>query len=128
MEVKLGDTIPTRDLLFVKDTAKGFIEIAKSDILIGQDCNIATQSEISVGDLAQEIINQINPEAKIVSDQQRLRPEKSEVFRLYGSNKKIHEFTDWAPSYNLSQGLAETIKWFGDAANLSRYKADIYNI
>jgi len=127
-EVKLGDTIPTRDLLFVKDTAKGFIEIAKSDSLIGQDCNIATQSEISVGDLAQEIINQINPEARIVSDQQRLRPEKSEVFRLYGSNKKIREFTDWRPSYNLSQGLAETIRWFSDTANLSRYKADIYNI
>ncbi len=127
-EIKLGDIIPTRDLLFVKDTVKGFIEIAKSDQLIGQDCNIATQSEIAVGDLALELIRQINPGAKIVSDQQRLRPEKSEVFRLYGSNKKILEYTDWKPGYSLEQGLAETIEWFKNPDNLKRYKADIYNI
>jgi len=128
LEIKLGDTIPTRDLLFVKDTAKGFAEIAKSDSLIGHDCNIATQSEISIGDLAQELINQLNPNAKIVTDTQRLRPEKSEVFRLYGSNQKIQEQTNWKPSYDLKQGLAETIKWFSDPSNLSQYKADIYNI
>jgi NAD dependent epimerase/dehydratase len=127
-EIKLGDIIPTRDLLFVKDTAKGFVEIAKSDTLIGQDCNIATQSEISIGDLAQELINQINPKAKIVTDEQRMRPENSEVFRLYGSNQKIQEHTNWKQSYSLSEGLAETIKWFRDTENLGRYKADIYNI
>ncbi len=127
-EIKLGDTVPTRDLLFVKDTAKGFIEIAKSEKLIGHDCNIATQSEISVGDLAQELIRQINPQAKIISDQQRIRPEKSEVFRLYGSNQKIKECTNWEQSYTLSQGLAETIEWFKIAENLKQYKADIYNI
>ncbi|MFV8370423.1 NAD-dependent 4,6-dehydratase LegB [Flavobacterium sp. LB2R40] len=127
-EIKLGDVIPTRDLLFVKDTVKGFVEIAKSDSLIGQDCNIATQSEISVKDLAQELIRQINPNAKIITDQERMRPEKSEVFRLYGSNKKILENTNWKPSYDLSQGLAETINWFKNSENLKRYKADIYNI
>ncbi|MDO3642482.1 NAD-dependent 4,6-dehydratase LegB [Mucilaginibacter sp. L3T2-6] len=128
LEVKLGETIPTRDLLFVKDTVRGFAEIAKSDSLIGHDCNIATQSEISIGDLAQELINQLNPHARILTDTQRLRPEKSEVFRLYGSNQKLQENTNWKPSYTLEQGLAETIKWFSDASNLSRYKADIYNI
>lgn len=127
-EIKLGDIIPTRDLLFVKDTAAGFIDIAKSDTLVGHECNIATQSEISIGDLANELINQINPNAKIITDQQRIRPEKSEVFRLYGSNKKIQEHTDWKPIYSLSDGLSETIKWFSDSANLSKYKADIYNI
>ena len=127
-EIKLGDTVPTRDLLFVKDTARGFVEIAKSTALIGHDCNIATQSEISIGDLAQELINQINPNARIISDEQRIRPEKSEVFRLFGSNQKIKEHTNWKPLYSLADGLSETIKWFSEPANLSRYKADIYNI
>ncbi|WP_343689013.1 NAD-dependent 4,6-dehydratase LegB [Chitinophaga sp.] len=127
-EIKLGDLIPTRDLLFVKDTANGFVEIAKSDKLIGLDCNIATQSEISVGDLAQELINQINPNAKIVTDNQRLRPEKSEVFRLYGANARIQEYTNWKQQYSLKDGLAATIEWFKDKENLKQYKADIYNI
>ncbi|MFD0749659.1 NAD-dependent 4,6-dehydratase LegB [Mucilaginibacter calamicampi] len=127
-EIKLGDTTPTRDLVFVKDTAKGFIAIAKSEQLIGADCNIATQSEISVGDLAQEIINQINPDAKLVKDDIRLRPGKSEVFRLFGSNSKIKEYTDWQTSYTLQEGLRETIAWFKNPANLSKYKSDIYNI
>jgi len=127
-EIQLGDTIPTRDLLFVNDTVKGFSAIAKSDKLIGHDCNIATQSEISVGDLAQELIDQINPSAKIVTDNTRMRPAKSEVFRLYGSNQKIKEHTDWKPVYTLSEGLKETIAWFRHPANLSRYKADVYNI
>lgn len=127
-EIKLGDSVPTRDLVFVKDTVKGFIEIAKSEQLIGHDCNIATQSEISVGDLAKEIINNINPEAKIVTDETRLRPEKSEVFRLFGANSKIKEYTNWQPSYSLKQGLYETIEWFKTPANLTQYKSDIYNI
>lgn len=127
-EIKLGDIIPTRDLLFVKDTAKGFIEIAKSESLIGHDCNIATQSEISVGDLAQELISQINPAARIITDDQRMRPEKSEVFRLFGSNQKIIENTNWKQSYTLAEGLAETIEWFRNPENLKQYKADIYNI
>jgi len=127
-EIKLGDTIPTRDLLFVKDTVNGFIEIAKSDKLIGHDCNIATQSEISVGDLANELIRQINPDARIITDDERIRPEKSEVFRLYGANQKIKENTNWKPAYTLAEGLSATIEWFRDIDNLSRYKADIYNI
>jgi NAD dependent epimerase/dehydratase len=127
-EIKLGDITPTRDLLFVKDTANGFVEIAKSDSLIGHEVNIATQSEITVGELAQEMINQINPNAKIVSDEQRLRPAKSEVFRLFGSNEKIKQHTNWKPEYTLETGIAETIEWFKKPENLLKYKADIYNV
>lgn len=126
--IKLGDVTPTRDLLFVKDTANGFIEIAKCDTLIGHEVNIATQSEISVADLAQELINQINPSAKIITDDIRLRPTKSEVFRLFGANEKLKQHTSWSCKYTLKQGLAETIEWFKQPENLSQYKADIYNI
>lgn len=127
-EIKLGDTIPTRDLLFVKDTVRGFIEIAKASSLIGQDCNIATQSEISMGDLANEIIKQINPKAIVITDTKRLRPEKSEVFRLFGSNSKIIENTNWNLNYSLEEGIKETIEWFRNPVNLSKYKHNIYNI
>jgi NAD dependent epimerase/dehydratase len=127
-EIKLGDITPTRDLVYVKDTINGFIEIAKSERLVGHDCNIATESEITISDLAQELINQINPAAKVVTEDQRLRPEKSEVYRLFGSNKKIKEFTNWQQSYSLKDGLAETIAWFRNKENLKQYKADIYNL
>ena len=127
-EIQLGDLRPTRDLLFVKDTVEGFVEIAKSETLIGEDCNIATQSEISVKELAQELINQINPNAMIVTEEERLRPEKSEVFRLYGSNEKISKHTNWKQQYSLQQGLAATIDWFKNPENLKQYKANIYNI
>jgi NAD dependent epimerase/dehydratase len=127
-EIKLGDITPTRDLLYVKDTVDGFLKISLSDKLIGQDCNIATQSEISVEDLANEIISQINPNAVIISDEQRLRPSKSEVFRLFGSNQKLKENTDWDITYSFSQGISETIDWFRKPNNLSKYKAEIYNI
>jgi NAD dependent epimerase/dehydratase len=126
--ITLGDVKPTRDLLFVWDTAEAFVEIAKAESLIGEDCNIATQSEISVKDLAQELIDQINPAAKIVTDQERLRPEKSEVFRLYGDAKKLREHTAWKQKHTLQQGLAATIEWFRNPENLKQYKADIYNI
>ncbi len=127
-EIKLGDITPTRDLLFVKDNVNGFLAISKCDALIGHEVNIATQSEISIGDLAQELINQINPNAKIVTDEARLRPEKSEVFRLFGSNEKLKQYTDWDTTYTLESGLKETIEWFKDPKNLAGYKADIYNI
>jgi NAD dependent epimerase/dehydratase len=127
-EIKLGDITPTRDLLFVKDTVNGFLKIAQCDELIGHEVNIATQSEISVGDLAQQLIDQINPKAKIVSDSIRLRPEKSEVFRLFGSNEKLKSYTDWNQKYTLEEGLKETIDWFSKKENLQQYKSDIYNV
>jgi len=112
----------------VMDTVNGFLKIAECDKLIGHEVNIATQSEISVGDLAQSLINQINPNAKIVSDSVRLRPEKSEVFRLFGSNEKLKSFTDWKQNYSLEEGLSETVTWFSKKENLQQYKSDIYNV
>ncbi len=127
-EIKLGSLHPTRDLLYVSDTAQGFIEIAKSDLCIGEEVNIATQSEISVGDLAQKLIDQINPKAVIISDDQRLRPEKSEVERLFGGNSKILSLSDWTQKVQLEQGLQKTIEWFSKPENLKLYKSNIYNI
>jgi len=125
-EIKLGSLTPTRDFNYAKDTVQGFIDIARSDKTIGEEINIATQHEISIGELAQELIDQINPDARIICDEQRLRPEKSEVNRLLGSNEKIRKLTAWEPRYTLKEGLAETIAFFKE--NLSRYKADIYNL
>lgn len=125
-EIKLGSLSPTRDFNYVKDTVQGFIEISKSTNTIGEEINIATQQEISIGELAQELINQINSNAKIICEEERLRPEKSEVNRLLGSNEKIKRMTTWEPKYNLEQGLAETIEWIKN--NLDKYKIDIYNI
>ena len=125
-EIKLGALSPTRDFNFVKDTVNGFYEIGKTKETIGEEINIATQDEISIEDLAKEIIKQINPNARIICDEERIRPEKSEVNRLLGSNEKIKKLTGWRPSYSLSQGIEETINWTKD--NLDRYKADIYNI
>lgn len=125
-EIKLGSLTPTRDFNFVKDTANGFIKIYESDKTIGEEINIATQHEISIGQLAEELIRQINPQATIVCDEERLRPEKSEVNRLLGSNEKILRLTDWKPQYTFEQGLAETIEFFKN--NLDKYKIDIYNI
>jgi NAD dependent epimerase/dehydratase len=127
-EIKLGDTSPTRDLVYVKDTVDGFVDIAKCDALIGHDCNIATNSEISIGDLAQKLIDQINPSAKVLEDEMRIRPIKSEVFRLYGSSDKLTQATNWKPKHGLDQGLLNTIQWFSDNSNLSGYKAHIYNL
>lgn len=127
-EIQLGAIHPTRDLLFVKDTARGFVEIAKEDALIGQEVNIATNSEITVGDLAQKLIDKINPSAKIVTDSQRLRPEKSEVERLFGCNKKIIESTNWRPKFTFDEALDQTIEWFSKEENLRQYKTDIYNV
>ncbi|MCO5249199.1 MAG: NAD-dependent 4,6-dehydratase LegB [Chitinophagales bacterium] len=127
-EIKLGDLKPTRDLLFVKDTVRGFCAIAECDELIGQDCNIATQSEISIKELAESMINQINPNVKIVQDAERVRPSKSEVYRLFGCNEKIKKHTSWRPEYNLEKGIAATIEWFKDPKNLAGYKSNIYNI
>jgi NAD dependent epimerase/dehydratase len=127
-EIKLGSLEPTRDLLFVKDTVNGFVEIAKSNTLIGHEVNIATQEEISVGDLAIKLISIINPKARVIADDIRVRPVKSEVERLLGDNKKILSTTNWRPLYKLDEGLRQTIEWFSKEENLKNYKADIYNV
>ncbi len=127
-EIQLGDVTPTRDLLFVKDTVAAFVAIGKADSLIGEDVNIATSSEISIKELAGKIIASINPEAKIITDDIRLRPEKSEVFRLFGSNEKLKSHTRWDTAYTLEQGLEETISWFKEPGNVKSYKSSMYNI
>lgn len=126
-ELKIGDTTPTRDLVYVKDTALGFIKIAQTDSLIGEEVNIATQQEISIGELANLIMKLTNKPANIVMDEQRLRPEKSEVFRLLGSAEKLIKHTNWSPQTNIEKGLKETIDWFSNSNNLGLYKHDIYN-
>ncbi len=125
-EINLGSLAPTRDFNYVKDTVNGFIEIYKSDKTVGEEINIASQKEISIGQLAQELIRQINPGARIVCDEKRLRPEKSEVNRLLGCNEKILKLTDWKPQYSLEDGLKETIAFL--KGNLDKYKVDIYNL
>lgn len=125
-KIKLGSLTPTRDFNYVKDTVNGFLEILNSEKTIGEEINIATGKEISIGQLAQEIISQINPNAKIICDEIRLRPGKSEVERLLGSNKKIKSLTNWKQEYTLQQGINETIKWM--KKNISSYNVDQYNI
>ena len=126
--IRLGALHPTRDLVFVKDTVAGFIAIAAADGTIGEEINIATEQEISMGDLAGLLIAELAPDAEIVTDDDRLRPTMSEVERLLGSSRKIRTLTGWAPGHTLLSGLRETIDWFREPANLTRYKADLYNV
>lgn len=125
-KIELGSLAPSRDFTYVKDTVKAFLEISKSEATIGEEINIASQREITIGELAQELIKQINKDASILCSEERLRPEKSEVNRLLGSNEKIKRLTGWEPKYTFEDGLSETIKFI--KANLEKYKTDIYNI
>ncbi len=125
-EIKLGALSPTRDFNYVKDTVAGFLSIFESNQTIGEEINIATQTEISIQNLAEEIIRQLRPSARIVSDEQRIRPKDSEVNRLLGSNEKIMKLTSWKPKYTFEQGIQETIAFMQN--NMSAYKSDIYNI
>jgi NAD dependent epimerase/dehydratase len=127
-EIKLGALEPTRDLVFVKDTVRGFVEISQCDGLNGIDVNIATQNEISVGEIANTLIEIINPEAKIISESDRLRPAKSEVERLLGNQERLKKYTGWVPQTKLMDGLKQTIEWFKKPENLSHYKTEIYNV
>ena len=125
-EIELGSLTPTRDFNYVKDTVNGFLCVAGADKTIGEEINIASQQEISIGKLAEEMIRQIRPSARILCDEQRLRPEKSEVNRLLGSNQKIMELTTWRQQYSFEKGLEETIAWMKD--NLDKYKVGLYNV
>jgi NAD dependent epimerase/dehydratase len=127
-QIKLGSLSPTRDLVFVKDTARAFVEIAKKDNLAGEEINVATQREISIGDLARRIMSLMEIEAEIIGDNVRVRPKDSEVERLLGSNEKIKRLVGWQPDYDLDEGLAHTISWFKSSNRTHSYKADIYNV
>lgn len=124
--LKLGNMTPTRDLTFVKDTAKGFYEIANADGLFGEITNIGMQEEITIGDLVQLISDIIGTQIEIISDEQRVRPDKSEVERLFCNNTKIKSNTLWTPDYTLQTGLKETVDWISN--NLSYFKPEIYNV
>jgi NAD dependent epimerase/dehydratase len=127
-EIRLGALSPTRDLTFVTDTVAGYLAIAACDAAIGREVNIASGREISIGDLAAAIIEIVEPSARVVSDDQRLRPHTSEVERLLGDATLARGLTGWEPKVSLPEGLERTVEWFRDPSNLSRYKSDIYNV
>lgn len=130
--LKLGSLHPTRDFNYVKDTVNGFIAMAESDRVLGEEVNLGSNYEISIGDTVALIAEAMGAEVEITTDEQRLRPEKSEVERLWADNSKALELLDWRPAYGQRDGfkraLAETAEWFTDPANLARYKHGIYNI
>jgi NAD dependent epimerase/dehydratase len=125
-EIKLGSLTPTRDFNYVKDTAEAFIKIAESDKSIGEVINAGSNYEISIGDTVKKIINIIGTDVKIICDEERLRPENSEVNRLWADNTKIKDLTGWAPNYSIDRGLEETVECI--KKNLSSFKTDIYNV
>jgi len=125
-QIKLGNLTPTRDLTFVKDTARAFVEIAKEPKLNGEVTNVGMNQEIPIGELAALICQLLDKDVDIVADDQRIRPEKSEVERLWCNNDKIMQSTEWRPQYTIEQGLEETIQWLKQ--HLNYYKPDIYNI
>ena len=127
-EIKLGDLTPTRDFNFVKDTCKGFVLLAENNNTIGKEVNIATNFEISIKDTLDLIKEIMKSDVRFITDQQRIRPKGSEVFRLWGDNTLIKELTGFQPDYNIQKGLTETCNWFTKPENLKKYKANIYNV
>ena len=127
-EIKLGDLSPTRDFNYVKDTAKGFLALAECDETIGKEINIASNFEVSMQDTLMLIKQLMNSDVNFITDEQRIRPKDSEVFRLWGDNTLIRELTGFASEYSLEQGLKETIEWSVKPENLKKYKAGIYNV
>lgn len=131
-QIKLGAVSPTRDFNYVADTVAGFIAALESDYAIGEVINLGSNFEISIGDTAHAISEAMGVSIEIITDDQRLRPEKSEVERLWASNAKARELLGWQPQYGgrdgFLRGIQETVAWFREPSHLSAYKADIYNI
>lgn len=126
--MRLGDLSPTRDFNYVTDTCRGFLALANCDDAIGEVVNIGSNSEISIGDTFKIICQLMGSDITISEDQERLRPNNSEVFRLRCDNTKLLKLTGFNSSYNIREGLKETIEWFLKPENLAKYKTDIYNI
>lgn len=126
--IELGDVTPTRDFNYVADTCRGFLELARCDKAIGEVVNIGSNYEISIGDTLNLIRELMKSDVEFVLDEQRLRPEKSEVSRLWCDNTKIRNLTGFEPRFSISEGLQKTIEWFTSSDNLAKYKADIYNV
>jgi NAD dependent epimerase/dehydratase len=127
-EIKLGDVSPTRDFNYVLDTCRGFIALAECPEAIGETVNIGSNFEISVGDTLNLIKELMNSDVEFITDEARLRPGKSEVFRLWCDNAKISKLADFKPKYDIRDGLQETINWFVQEENLKKFKANIYNV
>lgn len=126
-EIKVGDLTPTRDFNYVKDTCRGFLALAKAVNVEGEEINISTNMEISMNDTLKLIAKLMQSDVKWIQDPERIRPQNSEVFRLWGDNTKIKKLTGWSPSFSIEDGLKETIDWFKDKNNLLKYKSNIYN-
>ena len=127
-EIKLGDVTPTRDFNYVDDTCRGFIALAECDESIGETVNIGSNFEISIGDTLNLIKELMNSDVEFVVDENRIRPSKSEVFRLWCDNSKIKELTGFKPQVNIKEGLQKTIDWITQPDNLKKYKSEIYNV
>ena len=127
-QIMLGDTTPTRYFNYVKDTCSGFVALANCDQAVGEEINIGSNYEISIGDTLSLIKNIMNSDVEFITDKERIRPKNSEVNRLWCDNSKIRKLTDFKPEYSIERGLKETIEWFLDSENLKKYKADIYNV
>jgi NAD dependent epimerase/dehydratase len=127
-EIKLGDVTPTRDFNYVADICQGYLQLAKCVKTIGEVVNIGSNSEISIMDTLNLIKEIMGSDVRFITEDQRVRPEKSEVFRLCCDNSKIRELTGWKPTHTLREGLEKTIEWFSDPRNLTKYKPGIYNV
>ncbi len=127
-QIKLGDLSPTRDFSYVMDTCRGFLELARCDAAIGEAVNIGSNFEISVGEVFALIRELMCSNVELLTDEQRMRPEASEVFRLWCDNTKIHAMTGFKPRFDIREGLQATVEWFTSPENLRKYKADIYNV
>ena len=125
-EIRLGSLTPTRDFNYVKDTVEAFIKVAESDKTVGEVINAGSNFEISIGDIVKKIIDITGKNVKIICDEERIRPEKSEVNRLLADNTKIKELTEWKQQYSLEDGLKETVEWIKN--NMNYFKTDIYNV
>lgn len=126
--IEMGSLTPTRDFNYVLDVCRGFMALAESDEATGKSVNIGSNSEVSIADVAELIKMLMDSDVELVTDEQRIRPAKSEVDRLWCDNSQIKDLVGYQPEYSLEDGLKKTIEWFSDSGNLSKYKADIYNV
>lgn len=127
-DIKLGDTSPTRDFNYVEDTCRGMIELSRCDSALGETVNIGSGREISILDTFNLIRDIMQSDAVLIREQERVRPEKSEVQRLVCDSSKLQTLTGFKPSFSMREGLEQTVQWFSQPANLARYKANIYNV
>jgi NAD dependent epimerase/dehydratase len=127
-EIRIGDVTPTRDFNYVEDTCRGFIQAAECEDAVGEVINLATETEISIGDLFHRIQSLLKTSAELIMDHERIRPPGSEVFRLFGSNQKAKKIIGYSPKVSIDEGLEKTIAWFSKPENLRMYKVGIYNV